>query len=83
MEVLQEDPSWASRIADPAQSQAVCDQINRELTVQCEKLARALARLFTVGALGSLAKQISRHTHHFLFLMDDQLGKTDYEDLHV
>ena len=83
MEVLQEDPSWTSRIGDPKQSDAIHDQINRELTVQCEKFARALARLFTIGGLGSQAKQISPHTHHFLFLMDDQLGKTDYESIHV
>ena len=83
MEVLQEDTSWTSRIGEPKQSDAIHDQINSGLTVQCEKLARALARLFTIGGLGSQAKQISPHTHHFLFLMDDQLGKTDYESIHV
>jgi len=83
MEVLQEDPSWTSRIGDPKQSHVIHEKINRELTVRCEKLARALARLFTIGGLSSQAKQISPHTHHFLFLMDDQLGKTDYASIHV
>ncbi len=83
MEVLQEDPSWTSRIGDPGEIDAIHRQINSALTVQCEKLARALARLFTIGGLGSQAKQISPHTHHFLFLMDDQLGKTDYDSIHI
>jgi hypothetical protein len=83
MEVLQKDRSWTSRIEDPKQSDAIHGQINRELTVRCEKLARALARLFTIGGLGSQAKQISPHTYHFLSLRDDQLGKTDYESIHI
>jgi hypothetical protein len=83
MEVLQEDPSWTRRIRDPKESDAIHRQINRVLTIQCEKLARALARLFTIGGLGSHAKQISPHTHHFLFLMDGQLGKTDYDSIHI
>ncbi len=83
MEVLQEDPSWTHRIGDPNESASIHTQINTALTIQCEKLARALARLFTIGGLGSQAKQISPHTHHFLFLMDDQLGKTDYESIHI
>lgn len=83
MEVLQEDPSWVSRIADPKQSDAVHRQINTELTVQCEKLARSLSRLFAIGGLGAQAKQISPYTFHFLGLMDEQLGKTDYEKIHI
>jgi len=81
MEVLQEDPTWTSRLGDPRQSHAIHDQINMRLTVQCEKIARALARLFTIGGLGPQAKRISPHTHHFLFLPDDQLGKVDYEKI--
>lgn len=83
MEILKEDPSWTHRIGDPKESGSIYRQINTALTVQCEKLARALARLFTIGGLGSQAKQISPHTHHFLFLLDGQLGKTDYESLHI
>lgn len=83
MEVLREDTSWARRIGDPKESDSIHRQINTALTIQCEKLARALSRLFTIGGLGSQAKQISPHTHHFLFLMDDQLGKTDYESIHI
>lgn len=77
--ILQEDSGWASKTADPAQSDALFDQINTKLTVHCERFARSLCRLLTIGGLGELAKQISPYAHHFLFLMDDQLGKTDYE----
>ena len=83
MEILQEDPSWKRRIGDPQESDSIHRQINTALTIQCEKLARALARLFTIGGLGSQANQISGHTHHFLFLMDDQLGTTDYQSIHI
>jgi len=83
MEVLKDDPSWKERIADPKQSNAIFCRINKELTIQCERLARSLSRLFTIGGLGTLAKQISSHTHHFLFLMDKDLGNTDYELLRI
>ncbi len=83
MEILQEDPSWPQRIGESSQSDAVHRQINAKLTVQCEKLARSLSRLFTIGGLGEVAKQISPHTHHFLNLMDDQLGTTNYKAIQI
>jgi len=83
MEVLQEDPSWITRIGDPKESDAIHALVNKKLTIQCEKLARSLARLFTIGGLGSQAKQISPHTFHFLYLTDDKLGSTDYKNMHI
>jgi len=83
LEILKEDESWASRLGDPRESLAIHREINTALTVQCERLARALSRLFTIGGLGSLGRQISVHTHQFLFLMDDQLGATDYQHVRV
>jgi len=83
LEVLKEDSTYLDRIGDPSQRDSIHRQINMTLTIQCEKLARALARLLTIGGLGSQAKQISPHTHHFLFLMDDQLGKTNYENVYI
>jgi len=83
MEILKEDPSWLQRICNPKETNSIHRQINTALTIQCEKLARALARLFTIGGLGSKARQISPHTNHFLFLMDDELGKTDYERIKI
>lgn len=80
-EILNEDPSWIQKIGDPKESSSIHRQINTALTIQCEKLARALARLFTIGGLGAKARQISPLTNHFLFLMNDDLGKTDYESV--
>lgn len=82
-EILQEDSLWAERIVDPSQRENIHQYINSRLTIHCEKLARSLSRLFTIGGLGELARQISVHTHHFLFLMDDQLGTTDYVSVHA
>ncbi len=83
MEVLQDDPMWMKHIADPKQTNAIHLLINRKLTVHCERLARSLSRLFTIGGLGQLAKQISPHAHHFLSLMDDDLGVVDYESVRI
>ena len=82
-EVLKDDPHWQQKIADPKQNAAVYRKIDQGLTIQCERLARSLSRLFTIGGLGQLARQISSYTHHFLFLMDDQLGQTDYEKVRI
>jgi len=78
MEILKEDPNWAQNIQDPNQTDAIHELINRKLTIHCERLARSLSRLFTIGGLGDEAKRISSYTHDFLFLMDEQLGKRDY-----
>lgn len=83
MEILQDDPLWQEKIVDPKQSKAIYHRVNRELTVHCETLARSLSRLFTIGRLGDLARQISGHTHHFLCLTDDQLGQTNYETVRI
>ena len=83
MEILKEDPNGSDAIRDPTNSDSIHEQINIKLTVHCERFARSLCRLFTIGGLGELAKQISSYAHHFLFLMDDQLGKTDYSTLRI
>jgi hypothetical protein len=82
-EVLQEDPAWVTLFGDLTQSDTLIAQINTNLTAHCERLARSLSRLFTLGALGSQAEQISPYTFHFLKLRDDQLGETDYESVDV
>lgn len=83
MEILLDDPDLAARIQEPMQMKAIHRHINFVLTVNCEKLARALARLFTIGGLGSQAMKISHFVHHFLLLTDGQLGDTDYESIHI
>lgn len=83
MEILRDDPTWKQRITDPGQLSGAYQDIYRELTVRCERLARSLSRLFTIGDLGYLAKQISPHTHHFLFLRDSDFGTSDYASLSI
>jgi len=83
MAIVQEDPEWANEIADSAQSNALSHQVGANLTVHCERLARSLCRLFTIGGLGDFAKQASPHAFHFLLLMDDDLGKTDCEAVRI
>ena len=79
--ILQEHPNWERMIADPTQSSAMYQHINTGLTVPCERFARALSRLFTIGGLGELARCISPYTRHFSGLMDEHLGKTNYETI--
>ena len=83
LEVLQEEPNWQKLIVDPMKSDLLRQHINKRLTVHCERITRALSRLFTIGELGELAKTISPHTNHFLFLMDDDLGGTNYETIMI
>jgi len=83
MEILSnDDPSWKTRLTGD-KLPGVYQDIYRELTVRCERLARSLSRLFTIGDLGDLAKQISPNTNHFLFLADPDLGTTDYAALPI
>ncbi len=49
-----------------------------EVVSRLEKFTRALARLFTMGRIGNQALSFSPHFSDFLFLNDEQLGKTSY-----
>lgn len=53
-------------------------EINRELIINLEKFARALARLFTLADFGSFAKQASPLVYDYLMLMDNELGTKKY-----
>lgn len=83
MEILQEDKKWEEKIRDPSWMNEIHKKINKKLTVHCERFARSLSRLFTIGGLGEEAGRISPHTHDFLFLMDDQLGEQNYENVRL
>ncbi len=83
MEILKESPTWKEAIQDPKKSNETHRTINLKLTIRCEKFARSLSRLFTIGGLGDEAKRISSYTHDFLFLSDDKLGKTNYETINI
>ena len=83
LEIFKEDPNWDQTIQDSSQSEGIHERINRKLTIHCERLARSLSRLFTIGGLGNEAKRISSHTHDFLFLTDEQFGMRDYEAIRI
>lgn len=83
MEILKDDPDWTIKIGDPSISAEIYDSINSELTINIEKLIRSLSRLFTIGKLGKFASSISPHTFDFLFLDNNQLGKTNYDKIHI
>jgi hypothetical protein len=51
---------------------------NRAFVASLERAFRATARLYTLGPLGVLGRQLSPSLYPFLMLMDDQLGSTDY-----
>ena len=83
MYILKQDPEWVEKLSDISQSSCVHLQVNRELTIHCEKLARALSRLFIIGGLGEQAKQMTPYIQHFLRLTDQQLGKTNYNTIKI
>ena len=83
MYILQQDPEWEKKLSDPSKSSCVHSQVNKELTIHCEKLARALSRLFTIGEIGKQAKQMTPYIQHFLCLTDQQLGKTNYDTIRI
>lgn len=53
-------------------------KVNREVIIRLERFARAIARLFTIGRLGSEAKSYTGYLKTFLFLMDSDLGERTY-----
>lgn len=62
-------------LLDIIQSQ---EPVPKERIHQLERFMRALARLFTIGELGSLAKRMSIAVWPFLMITDAQLGKGEY-----
>lgn len=59
-------------------SERVFKEIASEVVARLERLARALARLFTIGKIGTEAKRYSACVGGFLHLSDQELGKTEY-----
>lgn len=83
VEILEEEPNLEERIQNMEENTLVDKEICSRITVSCEMLMRALSRLVTFEKRGNYANQISVHTHHFLFLTDENLGKTDYNLLQI
>ena len=54
-------------------------EINNEVVARLERLARAIARLYTIGGLGSEANRYLVYIGCFLHLTDAELGTKKYE----
>jgi len=52
--------------------------IGAEVVARLERLARALARLFTIGKIGAEARHYAPYVDGFLHLREKELGKTEY-----
>ena len=53
-------------------------RLNQIIIIKLEYFSRALVRQFTLGDLGTEAKRYTGVISKFLFLMDKDLGNTDY-----
>lgn len=56
-------------------------KVTAHVVTSLEKLARAIARLFTIGSISSVAKPYSVSLYDFVMLRDEQLGVTRYSPL--
>ena len=54
-------------------------EITKQIVIRLERLARALARLFTIGKVGTEARVYTSYISSFLFLQDDDLGNIKYK----
>ena len=59
--------------------EAIKAHANVQLVACIEQFVRALARLFTMGQLGDIARRTSPVVYGFLMLADNDLGKKRYE----
>jgi len=71
-----------SLLTEPARGNELYRELTRLIVVPLERFARALARQFTLGDLGDEAQVHTGTIGCFLFLRDDELGKTDYRKTH-
>jgi len=76
--LLIKDKNLLGKISTLDKQKEVSDAITRIIIVKLEVFIRAIARQFTLGQLGKLAKQYSPAVFSFLMLQDNELGTTDY-----
>ncbi len=69
---------WLVEIVENPAETEVYTRVTSEVVGRLERLARALARLFTIGDIGSKAQQLMGHVTPFLFLRDSDLGQKKY-----
>lgn len=76
--IILKHPDWEDKMKHDPNLRESYARISEEMVRRLELLARSLCRLFTLGELGSLAKQHTATVGPFLFLKDGDLGRTDY-----
>jgi len=77
-DLLLKDKELMENISDLEKQKEVSDAITRIIIIKLEMFTRAIARQFTLGQLGKLAKRYSPAVFTFLMLRDSELGTTDY-----
>ncbi len=73
-EILQDTPGWEERMRSGMDLDDTYSKINQEIASKLERFARALARLYTHGDLGPLARQWGNPVLDFAILKDEDLG---------
>ncbi|MFA5386009.1 MAG: hypothetical protein WC364_15365 [Eubacteriales bacterium] len=71
-------PRLLKELEEDPNSDRVFKEITAEVVARLERLARALARLFTIGKIGTEAMRYLPYVGGFLHLRDEDLGKTKY-----
>ena len=77
-DLLFKDKALMGKILDLEKQKEESDAITRIIIIKLEMFIRAIARQFTLGQLGKLAKQYSPAVFTFSMLQDSELGTTDY-----
>ena len=76
--ILISRPKLLKELEENPGSDRVFREIAAEVVARLERLARALARLFTIGEIGTEAKRYLSYVGGFVHLRDEELGKTEY-----
>ena len=71
-------PKLLKELVQNPDSNKVFVEVSTEVVTRLERLARAVARLFTIGKIGEVAIRYTSYIGSFLFLDDEDLGKNVY-----
>lgn len=78
-EILLARKDFMDEIEKNPASNRIRIEINNEVVARLERLARAIARLYTIGRIGGEAKRYLVYIGCFLHLTDAELGTKKYE----
>ena len=77
-EIFQSTPGWEKRLMADVELRDTFVEINKEIVIRLERLIRAVARLYTIGGLGPVARRWSNPVYAFLPIRDEELGNRTY-----